>query len=77
VANEALVKSVKEIVAQAKSGDKDGSYNGYRDLFADPAFTTYRPEDQRQALKLMLLAKGLPNVPTLRWSKRTARRLLR
>jgi hypothetical protein len=64
VANEALVQSVKEIVARAKDGDVEGSYNGYRDLFASPAFATYRVEDQRQALKLMILKKGAPEPPT-------------
>jgi len=61
-ANEALVQSVKEIVARAKDGDLEGSYNGYRDLFASAAFGTYRVEDQRQALRLMIVKKGHPVV---------------
>jgi hypothetical protein len=64
VANEALVQSVKEIVARAKDGDLDGSYNGYRDLFASPAFATYRVEDQRQALRLMIVKKSTPISPS-------------
>jgi hypothetical protein len=64
VANEALVKSVKDIAAASKAGDTDGAYRGYRELFASEAFTSYRVEDQRQALKLMILAKGLPPKPT-------------
>ena len=64
MANEALVQSIKDIVARAKEGDPEGSYHGYRDLFADPAFRTYRVEDQRQALKLMILKKGAPEHPT-------------
>ncbi len=64
MSNEALVRSVKEIVALAKSGDSDGSYRGYRDLFASAEFATYRAEDQRQALRLMVLAKGVKGPPT-------------
>lgn len=64
MANEALVQAVKQIVSLARSGNVDEAYRGYRDLFADPAFATYRPEDQRQALKLMILAKGAPSRPT-------------
>jgi hypothetical protein len=64
VANEALVQSIKDIVARAKEGDVDGSYHGYRELFSGAAFKTYRVEDQRQALKLMILKKGAPESPT-------------
>ena len=64
MANEELVRSVKEIVGRAKSGDTDGAYLGYRDLFASPAFAGYRVEDQRQALQLMVLMKGAPKPAT-------------
>ena len=64
VANEELVRSVKEIIGRAKSGDTDGAYRGYRDLFASPAFAGYRMEDQRQALQLMVLMKGAPRPAT-------------
>lgn len=64
MANEALVKSVKDIAAASKSGDAEGAYRGYRDLFSGPAFASYRVEDQRQALRLMILAKGVPAKPT-------------
>jgi len=64
VANEALIHAVKEIVALAKSGDADGAYTGYCALFGSPEFSTYRPEDQRQALKLMVLTKGATETPT-------------
>jgi hypothetical protein len=64
VANEALVQSIKEIVARAKDGDVESSYRGYSELFSSAAFATYRVEDQRQALKLMILKKGAPQVPT-------------
>jgi len=64
VANEELVRSVKEIIGRAKSGDTEGAYRGYRDLFASPAFAGYRVEDQRQALQLMVLMKGAPKPAT-------------
>ena len=64
MANDALVQSIKEIVARAKEGDLDGSYRGYRELFASADFETYRVEDQRQTLKLMILKKGAPVTPT-------------
>ena len=57
MANAELVASVKRIVAFAKAGDTDTAYSGYRDLFSSPEFATYRPEDQRTALRLMVLAK--------------------
>ena len=64
MANEELVQAVKKIVAQARAGNLDDAYRGYRDLFEDPAFPAYRPEDQRQVLRLMILAKGVPSTPT-------------
>jgi hypothetical protein len=64
VANETLVQAVKALVARGKDGDIEGLYRGYRDLFADPAFLGYRPEDQRQALRLMVMMKGAPHKPT-------------
>ncbi len=57
LANEALVNTVKQIMALAKSGDADGANERYGALFASAEFATYRPEDQRQALKLFIMAK--------------------
>ena len=45
-------------------GDLDAAYAGYRALFASPAFVGYEPQDQRQALRLMVHAKGAPPKPT-------------
>ena len=59
--NEALLTAVKSIVANARAGKLDEAYVGYRDLFASPAFATYDAHDQRQALRLMVHAKGLPS----------------
>lgn len=60
MANEELVAAVKKIVGLARSGDFDAAYLGYRDLFSSPSFASFRPEDQRQALRLMVFAKGAP-----------------
>jgi hypothetical protein len=64
MANEALTQAVKKIIGLARAGSLDEAYAGYRDLFADPTFLTYSPQDQRQALKLMIFAKGVPDKPT-------------
>lgn len=57
MSKEFLVASVKQIMAQVRSGDAEGSYEGYRALYSDPQFLQNKPEDQRQALKLLILAK--------------------
>ncbi len=64
MANDALVQSIKGIIALAKAGDVDGSYQGYKELFSSPEFRSFRPEDQRQALRLMVHAKGAPSRAT-------------
>lgn len=64
MANEDLVRSIKEIVTRAKGGDPDGAYRGYQELFASDAFGAFRVEDQRQALRLMVMMKGAPKPAT-------------
>jgi hypothetical protein len=64
MANEELVQAVKKIHGLARSGNLDQAYVAYRELFSSANFSSYRPEDQRQALRLMILAKGAPNKPT-------------
>jgi hypothetical protein len=64
MANEALVAAIKQIVTRSRGGDLDQAYLGYKELFSAPTFTGYRPEDQRQALRLMILAKNAPRTPT-------------
>jgi hypothetical protein len=58
---EELVTAVKALAKYWRDGQLDNAYAGYRDLFSSPDFGEHRPEDQRQALKLMILAKGAPN----------------
>jgi hypothetical protein len=57
MSKEVLVQAVKEIVTLDRSGDLEGSFDGYSALFTRPEFTDNRPEDQRRALKLLILAK--------------------
>ena len=64
MANEELVTAVKRIVGIARGGNLDDAYTAYAELFESPAFSGYRPEDQRQALRLMILAKNAPRKPT-------------
>jgi len=59
--NEALVSAVKAIVADARAGKVDSAYDGYRALFSSSAFVTYDAQDQRQALRLMIHAKAVPD----------------
>jgi hypothetical protein len=64
-ANEALVSTIKSIVANAREGNIDAAYAGYRELFSSQAFRGYAQQDRRQALRMMVHAKGVPDPPTL------------
>lgn len=55
--NEALVSTIKNIMAVAKNGDVDGANAAWSQLFTSPEFATYSAADQRQALKLLVHAK--------------------
>ncbi len=57
MSKEALVNAVKQIMAQARGGDVEGSFDGYAKLYASQEFAANKPEDQRQALKLLILQK--------------------
>jgi hypothetical protein len=64
MANEALVQAVKEIASFARSGKVDEAYQRYEKLFGDAGFSSYKPDEQRQALRLMILAKNAPGSPS-------------
>jgi hypothetical protein len=57
MSKEFLVAAVKDIITLVRSGDAEGSFDAYKALFTRPEFTDNRPNDQRQALKLLILAK--------------------
>ena len=56
MADKTLVDAVKAIVANARAGNLDDAYSGYRKLFSSSKFSKYEPNDQRQALRLMIHA---------------------
>ncbi len=60
MAHEELVQAVKKIVSLSRDGKHDEAYEGWKQLFSGAAFAGYDPADQRQALRLMVLAKGAP-----------------
>jgi hypothetical protein len=62
--NVVLIGRLKTILSLAKQGKSDEAYDEYGALFSDPVFSEYRPEDQRQALKLMVHAKQAPALTT-------------
>jgi hypothetical protein len=53
-----LVRKIKQIIANLRAGKFEEVYAGYLELFSDPEFLKQRPEDQRQALRLMVNAKS-------------------
>lgn len=58
--NETLVAALKKIMMLSKNGRAAEAYQEYENLFSSRAFADYRPDEQRQALKLMVLAKSHP-----------------
>jgi hypothetical protein len=58
---EALATTVKRIVRSAKEGHTEEAYAAYAELFGDSRFAQQRLQDQRQVLKLMVLAKTEPH----------------
>jgi hypothetical protein len=64
MASKELVDAIKVIVSNVRAGDRDKAYAGYKELFSSPSFRGYEPSDQRNALKLMIHAKGVPDPRT-------------
>ena len=57
---EAVKQTAKAAAAFARESKWDEFFGAYTWLFQFPSFEQNKPEDQRQALKLMILTKGLP-----------------
>ncbi|HEY5947503.1 MAG TPA: hypothetical protein VIV40_18495 [Kofleriaceae bacterium] len=57
---EALAATVKRIIRSAREGRTSEAYKAYATLFEDDSFAKHRSQDQRQVLKLMVLAKSAP-----------------
>jgi len=60
--NEPLVGALKKIALLSRSGRVEEAYREYETIFSSTAFEDYRPDDQRQALRLMVFAKSPPPV---------------
>jgi tetratricopeptide (TPR) repeat protein len=62
MSKEALVAAVKQINVLQSTGDNDKAIAAYQTLFSQPWFTANKPDHQRQALRMLILAKrGAPN----------------
>ncbi len=70
--NEALVSSLKKIMTLSKAGRTAEAYEAYEQLFSSAAFATYRPQEQRQAIKLMVRAKHPEGIPAVHAAYRAA-----
>jgi hypothetical protein len=55
-----LVQACKNVFKLWREQKLDEAYEGFREIFSRPDFAEHRPEDQRSALRLMVLAKGAP-----------------
>ncbi len=60
--NQELVAELKRIHSLSRNQQFDEAYVGYRELFSDLGFTKYKPEEQRQALRLMIVPKNKPPI---------------
>jgi hypothetical protein len=74
MSKEVLVAAVKNAVSLFRAGKHEESFVAYTELYASPAFMQNRPEDQRQALKLLILTKrpGMKTTDILRNAHRAA-----
>jgi hypothetical protein len=74
MSKEALVAALKSAVALSRASKHEEAFAAYEKLYAQPSFLKERPEDQRQALKLFILAKrpGVKTTPALLNAHRAA-----
>ena len=70
--NEALVGSLKKIMTLSKAGRAVEAYEAFEQLFSSAAFATYRSEEQRQAIKLMVRSKAPSDLPAVHAAYRAA-----
>lgn len=59
-ASSELVASLKQAIGLTRSGRFQDAYRQFAALFADFGFSNYSPDEQRQALRLMLIPKMKP-----------------
>jgi hypothetical protein len=60
MADEFIISNVKEAIHLARQGKHDESFARYQSLFDAPQFASAPVDNRRQALKLMVTAKGIP-----------------
>ena len=60
MADEFIVSSVKEAIHLSRQGKHDESFARYQALFDAPEFASASVPSRRQALKLMVTVKGVP-----------------
>ena len=63
MSKEVFVAEVKRIVGLMRGGEPDSANTAFGELFASPLFADQRPEDRRQAFKLLVLAKRSGEAP--------------
>jgi hypothetical protein len=74
MSKEALVATLKKAVALTRAGKHEEAFSEYEKMYGAPSFMKERPEDQRQALKIFILAKrhGIKPTETLLNTHRAA-----
>jgi hypothetical protein len=55
-----LIQTLSQIASDFRRGDLDVAYQGYRDLFNNPAFNERSPEERRTALRQLIYTQGTP-----------------
>src|SRR5262249_27064398 len=72
IKNEVLATTLKRIFNIARSGRAADAYKKFAELFSSPAFADYEPDEQREALRLMVHAKSSPKSEPLLEAHRSA-----
>lgn len=70
--NEVLTATLKKIVTLAKNGRTEEAYVEFGELFESEAFGSYRPDEQRRALRLMVNAPPTNKGPLTMQAHRAA-----
>lgn len=63
MSKDALIAAVKHINVLQASNETEKTYSAYKELFTAPWFAGNKPEHQRQALKMLVLAKRYGDQP--------------
>ncbi|PCC67403.1 hypothetical protein SAMN02745121_07164 [Nannocystis exedens] len=55
-----MIQALAQITSDFRRGDLDAAYQGYRDLFSNPAFAQGSAEARRHALRQFVHTQGAP-----------------